>query len=434
MNHNYRRYFIIFILFLVLLVSLTKYYDNQSIDGLAYVVAIGLDEGEKEKLKLTLQIAIPTAFSDEKSSDQSNSSLVNSIECSSINSGISLFNSYLGKEVNLSHCKVLVISESLAAKGISEYIYTLTNNIEFRTNANMIVSKCDADDFLNYSTPQLENLAARYYQLAPASSSYTGYTQSVTVEEVYTAIYDSFREPFAILGSVNSPYTHKMDSYYSENDDNEANKSSLSSYADTSTYGVSSKEGSYLAGQTPLSSENNIETMGIAVFKEDKFVGNLTGLESICHLVISDKLKNAQIRIPSPVSNLDYIDLSLKMHNDTKKSVRLVNGTPYIECKVRLDAQMLSMNNGIDLDDPSEIRKIEESAQKYFEKHLLEYLYKTAKDYGSDIDGFGKNALKYFPTLSDWYPYNWLHRYKDAFFTVDVDIDLKSSYLLVDTK
>ena len=34
----------------------------------------------------------------------------------SISTGIALFNSYLGKEVNLSHCKVLVISEKLASK------------------------------------------------------------------------------------------------------------------------------------------------------------------------------------------------------------------------------------------------------------------------------------------------------------------------------
>ena len=56
------------------------------------------------------------------SSSQSSSSLVNTIECSSISTGIALFNSYLGKEVNLSHCKVLVISEELATKGISEYL------------------------------------------------------------------------------------------------------------------------------------------------------------------------------------------------------------------------------------------------------------------------------------------------------------------------
>lgn len=433
MNRNYHRYFAVVIIVIVLLISLTNYYDNQGIEDLAYVVAIGLDQGEEDNLKLTLQIAVPTA-SGEEGSKQANSSLVNSIECSSINSGISLFNSYLGKEINLSHCKVLVISETLASKGISEYIYTLTNNIEFRTNANMIISKCNAEDFLNYSTPELENLAARYYQLAPTSSNYTGYTQSVTVEEVYTAIYDSFRDPLAILGSVNSPYTHEMDSYYSENQPNESNQSSLSSYSDTSKYGVSSKDASYVAGQSPISTKNNIETMGIAVFREDKFIGNLTGLESICHLLISNKLENAQIRIPSSIDNLNNIDLSLRMNRDTKRSVKLVNGTPYIECSILLDAKMLSMNAGINLDDTSTVRKIEESAQRYLEKHISEYLYKTSKDYGSDIDGFGKDALKYFPTLDRWYPYNWLHHYQDSFFTVHVDIDLKSSYLLVDTK
>ncbi len=200
MNNKARKVFAIIIFLLLLIISSTNYYGIKGIDNLAYVVAIGLDKGDNENLKLSLQISVPNSGdSGSSSSSQSASVVVDSIECPSINTGINLFNSYLGKEVNLSHCKVLIISEELANDGIGEYLYTLTNNIEFRTDSSIIISKCDAKSYLEYSTPLLDKVSARYYEIAPSSSEYTGYTESIRLNEFFSAVTDSFSEPVAIL-------------------------------------------------------------------------------------------------------------------------------------------------------------------------------------------------------------------------------------------
>ncbi len=407
MNHKVQKFFAIFILTVLLIVSSFSYYGIQSIDDLAYVVAIGLDVGDDNNLKLSLQFSVSSDGENSSgSSSQSSSSIVNTIECSSINTGIVLFNSYLGKEVNLSHCKVLVISEELAANGISEYIYTLTNDIQFRTDSNIIISKCDASSFLEYSIPDLDKVSARYYEIAPTSSEYTGYTESITCNEFFTSINSSFSEPVAILGSVNIDNTHDV------------------------SLDINS---SYTAGETPITGSTSIETMGLAVFNGDKFVGELNGFESICHLIISNKLKNAEIRIPSPIEELDYIDLYIELKKDTKNSLYLVNSSPYITSEIKITARIHSMNDNINLEDNEVISSIEEYAENYLEKSIYSYLYKTSKDLNADIDNFGLYALKYFNYTSDWEDYNWLHHYKDAFFKVDVNVDLNSSYLLVNT-
>lgn len=173
--------------------------------------------------------------------------------------------------------------------------------------------------------------------------------------------------------------------------------------------------------------------MGLAVFNGDKLVGELDGFESICHLIISNKLKNAQIRIPSPIEELDYIDLYIELGNDTKNSVNLVNGSPYISSKIEIKAKMQSMNNNIDLKDENIVSKIESSAKMFLEKHVIDYLYKTSKELHADIDSFGLYGLKYFSTKDEWDNYNWLHHYKDAFFNIDIDVNLRSSYLLLNT-
>lgn len=410
MNFKIRKVFAIFILAILLIISSSSYYGIKGIDNLAYVVAIGLDVGDNEDLNLSLQISIPNSGNGSSSdSSQSSSVVVNSIECPSINTGINLFNSYLGKEVNLSHCKVLVISEELASKGIEEYLYTLINDVQFRSDSNLIISKCDAKTYLEYSTPVLDKVSARYYEIAPTSSEYTGYTESITCNEFLSAMTYTSAEPVAILGSINSKETQKIPSEVSNND----------SY--------------YTAGQTPISGEAGVENMGLAVFKDDTLVGELNGLESICHLIISNKLKNAQIRIPSPIENLDYIDLYIEMENQTKSSVYLTNSTPYIKSRISVSAKMQSMNREIDLKDENVTSQIEKAAKSFLEEKISNYLYKTSKELHSDIDQFGLYALKYFTTQDEWKSYNWLHHYKDAFFDIDVNVNLRSSYLLIDT-
>lgn len=410
MNYKVRKAFAIFILTLLILVATTSYYGIRGIDNLAYVVAIGIDVGTNENLLLSLQISLPNGGESSGSSSQSTSVVVESVECSSINAGITLFNSYLGKEINLSHCKVLVISEEFATQGVSEVLYTLTNEIQFRTTSNIIISKCDAKSYLEYSAPLLDKVSARYYEIAPTSSEYTGYTESITCNEFLSAISNNFSSPVAILGSINSEATQTQDLASSE---------------------VTSH---YTAGQTPISPKNDgVETMGLAVFNDDKLVGELNGFESICHLIISNKLKNAQIRVPSPIEELDFIDLYIELGNDTKNSVYLVNNTPYITSKIKVTAKMQSMNKNINLLDEELVNKIETSAETYLKENIMNYLYKTSKEFDADIDSFGLYASKYFSTNQEWENYNWIHHYKDAYFDVELDVNLRSSYLLTST-
>ena len=84
------------------------------------------------------------------------------------------------------------------------------------------------------------------------------------------------------------------------------------------------KDSSYVAGQTPISSKDNIENMGLAVFNGDKLVGELNGLESIFHLIVSNQLKSCNISIPNPLGDSDSIDVNLSLKSSTKNNVQFV--------------------------------------------------------------------------------------------------------------
>ena len=71
--------------------------------------------------------------------------------------------------------------------------------------------------------------------------------------------------------------------------------------------------------------------------------------------------------------------------------------------------------------------------QNYLERNICSYLYKTSKEFHSDIAGFGKYALKKFKTNTEFEEYNWLSHYQDAFFEVNTEVTIKSGFLLTGT-
>lgn len=105
-------------------------------------------------------------------------------------------------------------------------------------------------------------------------------------------------------------------------------------------------------------------------------------------------------------------------------------GSPYISSKIKLNARILSASKNSNYFEGDNLELIESYANSYIKNEIENYLYKTSKDYKSDIALFGKYAVKYFSTWDEWVKYDWLDNYSNAFFKVDVDTEVISSYLI----
>lgn len=391
----------------IILTLLSGCYDARGIEELAYATAIGLDVSENNMLNLTIQISLPNSgTSPDSGSSQSNKTDITTVECSSINAGISLMNSYISKEVNLSHCKVIIISEELAEQGISEYIDTLANNIEIRPNCNIIISRCPAKDFIENASPTIETLTARYYEVALKSHEYTGYTTATKFVDFVSNVKNSAIQASAILGGVST-------------DD-----SKLPSTSDIS----STSDDMYKADDMPIQNSNTVETFGTAVFYDDKLIGELNGLETICNLLITNSLNSCTISVPD-VSNVNSnIDLHINRKQKTKVDVEFINNSPYITVEVFIEGYGLSLTDNTNYNSSQYLNELNQSTEEYLKLQLENYLYKTSKEFNSDISGFGKHALSKYLTISDWLSSNWLDNYKNAFFDVKVTANIKSGY------
>lgn len=190
-------------------------------------------------------------------------------------------------------------------------------------------------------------------------------------------------------------------------------------------------DSSYSAGEAFITNKNNMQISGLAVFHEGYLIGELTAMDSICHLLLKNDLQSSMISIADPFNSTETINLSLTQYTAPDISVKVVNGSPYITCNVHLKANIVSLASGSDFSKKENLQIISEYANSYLSYHIENYLYKTSKDYGSDTVGFGRFIIHQYPTLNDWYNYDWNANYKNAFFEVNVDTTITNSNLIL---
>ena len=245
MNRNLMNIVVFLILLVIFVTGFSNSYTSHNISNLAYVLAIGIDKGEKAKLKISAQFSKSAIFSSgsgSSSEDASNIILVSG-EADSIFSGLNLLNSYIGKELNLAHCSVIIFSEEFAKEGISTEIFSLINNEEVRPSTNLVISKCSAYDYLNNSIPNLEKMTIKYYDTFSITSRFTGYISNLTIGDFYNDMASSSCDSTAILGGLNSTARKENSEKSNESSSGSSNSSSGEGSSGSSSSNSSSSSG-----------------------------------------------------------------------------------------------------------------------------------------------------------------------------------------------
>lgn len=291
--------------------------------------------------------------------------------------------------------------------GISNEIYTLVNDPQVRPSTNVIISKNKAKDYLEKTESPLENLITKNYEIFPNSSKYTGYVYDATLGDFLDQFLSHTCEPFAILGGVN-------------------NNSEGSSNNSTQIANVKSTNTSFVG-------ENNIENLGVAVFKDDKMVGELTALETLCLSILHKKVNSFLIQVPNSEDTGEKVDVTLYPINKNQIKVEIVNGSPYITIKSGFIGRVYSMKENSKYLDDSVLKNLSSQVDEYLQRVFIEYLYKTSLTFNADINDFGRYGAKNFLTIKEFEDYNWQKNYRNSTFKVEINVNVESGFLVTET-
>jgi len=389
---------------------------------MAYPIALGFDKGSTNELRMTMQIAVPTNIAGGESGgggDGESSSTVIAVETPSIYSGLNMLNSFISKQINLSHIKVIVFSQEIAQEGISKYLHAMIRNKEFRPNVSIIVSRCSAEEFIDAVKPKLETNPAKYYELLLDAYRYTGFTTDTQLIDFYNKSERSSIQPVAVLADV---------SKYKSSDEFD-----LSS----STYKEKGRsfplEGDFKAGDLPKLGGLNIEIMGLAIFDGGKMVGELDGEETSYNLMVEGKFNSMYFTMPDPIKKDDLVVLQLRRSRLTEKKVEMIGDKPKLIVKVHLEGDILSVQSGINYESGENVKLLQSATEAYIKDGIIKYLDKSTKVFKTDTNGFGNKVKGKFLTWQEWQEFDWLSKYKEATYDVEVDVAIRRPGLIVRT-
>ena len=440
---------ILFVVFITFIAGFSNSYISRRIEHLAYVLVLGIDKGEKTRLKISTQFINVSSSSSGASSDSSQIVLT-SCEANSIFSGLNLLNSYIGKEINLAHCSVVVFSEEIAKEGISSEIYSLINNEEIRSSANIVVTNCKAYDYINNSKPNLENLTSKYFDTFDITSKLTGYFSNITLGDFFNNLSESNSDPIAVLGGLNST-ARSEENKSSSNSSEESSSSSNSGNSDningeTSNSNSSSQDvkeqekqeietnqNNLVAGKSSIVGGRGTENLGLAIFSGDKYIGELTVWESICHSLITNSIDTCIISIDDPLFENEQLEIQLSPNKKSKIISNIENDIININVELNLTANIISLNSNINYEDTDTINKISAATQNRLNDELNKYFDKTARKYNIDIDKYYLSILKYFPYQKNFDDFNYKEKLKHANFNCNTHVNIISSLLITKT-
>lgn len=396
---------------------------SRETDETAYVLAVGLDKGEKENLAVTVSIANPKVIAGISGGGggggggekEGKGTIVSSVETGSLLSAIDLINTNIDRRISLLHTKAFVFSEDLAGEGLGRWILPLNRYRELRATSQIFVCRGKAKDFIEKNNPQLELSPTKQFELINKMSQEHGLFAST-----------QFREFYDNLKSLSKQGTIPMVALH-EGETRTA-RPGLGKGGDATP-------GKYIAGEVPISGGNKAQAMGIAVFRGDRMVGIINGQETRYYLMLTGHFDRGISAIPDPLSTEPTpVDLMLEQARKPVYKISIdEDGKAFVNVDIYLEPEIISIMSGNNYENPELKPVLEEALSKNIEQGCHDLVRRTQEEFQSDIFGFGNHVKHRFLTIQSWKEFEWISKYPDAQVNVAVHTRIRRTGLLLKT-
>lgn len=377
-------------------------------DTLGYVVAIGIDEAEKQGYDITLQFANPDKISGgagEEGGKGGGDSIENiTVTASGIYSAVNIANHIVSKTFVLSHTKLIVFSRDVCKEGIAKFLETIGRSSDIRPNTYFGMSEGRARDFLEAVNPDTEVNPVRYYTMIFENDN-SGFIPQNMSQDFYF-YYDSIEKNTVMpICSVSG-------------------RENVPEYSDT---GYQDMLENFKAGEIP-SDKREAQVMGAAVFSGDKVINELGDVETEIYNILSGEYKESYVSYYYSQSPDVPVTVIQKQKRKPRIKVDVLGEKPKISIEIFAEADFAASTPRVAVENNLDefIDEVSDEAEAEIRKFL-----KKTTDINADIVGFGSYAKRNFRTLKEFEEYDWKSKYKDAEFEVKVNFTVHRTGLIV---
>lgn len=350
-----KKYGILVINIICISLLLTGCWSQRELTDIAFVIAIGIDEGEKQEYKVSFQLINPknVAGGAQKSGISGPATVIYQGEGDNIFYASRATTQQVSRQLYYAHTSLVVISEKLAKKGIRDLLDLLTRSPEFRPNADVVIAKnTTAEELLNVLAPLNQVNAIKIKKTLKNSQRLFGETLEATINDIVSSVVSKGNQP------IISGFTIEGDKKKASSEEN-------------------------IMSQKPLAT---IHADSIAVFKDQKLVTWAEGTTARGINWILGNIKTA----PVNVDWQDKVDVITVLVNRTKSKIKteLKNNQPIIIINLSVEGNVAEVNTKIALSSEKEIIKLQDELAKEIEREMYEAI-DLAKKYKTDIFSFG---------------------------------------------
>lgn len=154
------------------ILTFTGCYDNDEIDSLANVVAVGIEQSGNQ-IGFTFAIADMGSFASAGDDGSKSGSLCYFVQTDDIENAIEEINSRISKKLSFSHMSVILAAKSAARAGITDTVDYFEKMPDVRPQTLIAVSDIKPSEYLEKFNPSLEVNPEKYFlNIFQRSSSY----------------------------------------------------------------------------------------------------------------------------------------------------------------------------------------------------------------------------------------------------------------------
>ena len=110
-----------------------------------------------------------------------------------------------------------------------------------------------------------------------------------------------------------------------------------------------------IAGDSNIVGDRGTENIGLAVFNNGKYVGELNAMDTLCHLLIQEDVISFLLTIDNPEIYEHYIDVTLKENISPHISIDTSNENPIININIDLTGRIALIKNSTTVPEENNI-------------------------------------------------------------------------------
>lgn len=381
----------------LLLILLCGCADRQDIDTLAFVSGVAIDRmpGDEE-YQVTFQIINPAQISNQggKGGDGGKTVVTSYIgRGSSISEAMQEAQSKLPRKLFFAHRQIWVIGERVARQGITNLFDITTRTQGGRFSMSVAIAKGGmASDVLDVLTVTEQIPAYKLHQTLEEKAKQTGLVIRTELDDVVHGLVQEGVEPIVsgveILGRAKQGETEK--------------------------------------NVTQTKPTAVVKVDGLALFRQGRLRKWVADEEARGINFIKDRIENTYLQLPCKEKE-DAIGIQI---TQSKAKIRpsLIKEKPMFTVKVNTKGKVMEANCQVNLEENTEIRRLEKKTSDEIEKQIRTAIG-SAQKVRADVFGFGQSLHRKHPKEWTRMKQRWPQLFKKAQVQVQVKTEIENTGL-----